>query len=203
MVTRLVATLLFLVLPVSAAADDLDPARSGFYFGVGAVYAVENFSFDSENLGMVGILGPGVDPDYDDSAGAHVQIGYRTHPTLGFEFLYEFLEGFDSTAGSPKTEIDSHLFTFNAKVYPFQGRWQPYLLTGIGARLINSEVFDSAVKKPFETDAGFTARFGGGVAYSVTRHFGLELEASYQVGTGGIVRHANYGSVALHFLYRM
>ena len=71
MVTRLVATLLLLALPAAAAEDDLDPARSGFYFGVGAVYAIENFSFDSENLGMVGILGPGVDPDYDDSdAGA-------------------------------------------------------------------------------------------------------------------------------------
>ena len=200
--SRLIAFLLLLALP-AGAAEELDTGRSGFYFGVGAVYAAENFSFDSENLGMTAILGPGVDPDYDDSAGAHVQIGYRSHPTLGFEFLYEFLEGFDSTAGSPKTEIDSHLFTFNAKVYPFQGRWQPYLLTGIGARLINSEVFDSSVKKPFETDAGFTARFGAGLAYSFTRHLAVELEGTYQVGTGGIVRHANYGSFALHFLYRL
>ena len=199
---RLVVLLMLVALP-AVAADDLEPARSGFYFGVGAVYAAENFSFDSENLGMTAILGPGVDPDYDDSAGAHLQIGYRTHPTLAFEFLYEFLEGFDSTAGSPKTEIDSHLFTFNAKVYPFDGRWQPYLLTGIGARLINSEVFDKSVKKPYETDAGFTARFGGGLAVSVTRHFAVELEGSYQVGTGGIVRHANYGTFAVHFLYRM
>lgn len=197
-----VGLLILVALPVGAA-DELDASRPGFYFGVGAVYAVENFSFDSDNLGMTAILGPGVDPDYDDSQGAHLQIGYRTHPTLGFEFLYEFLEGFDSTAGSPKTEIDSHLFTFNAKVYPFEGRWQPYLLTGIGARLINSEVFDSSVKKPFETDAGFTARFGAGLTYSVTRHFALELEGSYQVGTGGIVRHANYANFALHFLYRM
>ena len=89
------------------------------------------------------------------------------------------------------------------KILRVIGRVILYLLAGIGARLINSEVFDSSVKKPFETDAGFTARFGGGLAYSLSRHFAVELEGSYQVGTGGIVRYANYGTVALHLLYRL
>jgi len=179
-----------------------DPTRIGFYAGLGAVYAFENFSFDSDNLGLSGILGPGVDPKYDDSAGAHLQLGYRVEPWLGIEFLYEFLEGFDSTAGIPETEIDSHLFTLNAKWYPRPGRLEPYLLAGMGAHLVNSEVRDSAVKKPFETDLGFVGRLGGGLAYQVTTHFGMELEGSYQLGHGGMVQYARYGTLALHFIYR-
>ena len=111
-------------------------------------------------------------------------------------------EGFDSTAGVPDTEIDSHLFALNAKVYPLGGRLQPFLLGGLGVRLINSEVFDNSVRKPFETDAGFTARLGGGVVYAVTRHFAIELEGSYQLGAGGIVQHADYGMFGVHFQYR-
>ncbi len=189
------------VQPAGAENDD-DPSRTGLYLGLGAAFAFENFSFDSDKLGMSAILGPGVDPDYDNSQGAHLQVGYRVHRALGLEFLYEFLEGFDSTDGIPDVEIDSHLFTLNAKVYPLGGRWQPYLLGGLGLRLINSEVLDKSVKKPFETDAGFTARLGGGIAYSVTRHFVVELEGSYQIGAGGIVGHADYGTLGLHFLYR-
>lgn len=190
----------------SAAAETGGEFEPGAYFGLGAVYAFENFSLDSDNLGMASILGPGVDPKFDDSAGAHVQIGYRARSWLGVEFLYEFLEGFDSTRGSPDVEIDSHLFVFNAKLYPLEQRWhslEPYLLGGLGAHWINSEVVDPAVKKPFESDLGFVGRLGGGVAYHATRHFVIELEGSYQLGQGGIVRYARYGSLALHFIYRM
>jgi opacity protein-like surface antigen len=189
----------------AAAAEAEDGFQPGMYFGLGAVYAFPDFSFDSENLGMTAILGPGVDPDFDDSAGAHLQVGYRAHPMLGVEFLYEFLEGFDSTNGSPDVEIDSHLFVLNAKLYPLAQPWrslEPYLLAGLGAHLINSEVFDVAVKKPFETDLGFVGRLGGGLAYHVNRHFVMELEGSYQLGEGGIVRYARYGALALHFIYR-
>lgn len=188
------------VSPAGAADDDF--SRTGFYLGLSPVFAFENFTLDSDDLGMSAILGPGVDPDYDDSQGAHLQIGARVHRALGLELLYEFLEGFDSTNGAPGTEIDSHLVTLNAKFYPLGGRLQPYLLGGLGVRVINSEVLDKSVKKPFETDAGFTARLGGGFVYSVTRHFVVELEGSYQLGTGGIVQHADYGSLGLHFLYR-
>ena len=74
-----------------------DPSRTGFYIGLGAAFAFENFSFDTEKLGMTGILPPNLDPGYDNSQGAHIQLGYRVHRSVGLEFLYEFLEGFDST----------------------------------------------------------------------------------------------------------
>lgn len=193
-------------LPAAAGSEEAirdDAFRPGFYLGLGAVYAFEDFSFTSENLGMTGILGPGVDPGYDDSAGAHVQVGYRLTDWVGAEILYEFLEGFDSTRGTPDTEIDSHLFTLNAKWYaPIEGRLRPYALTGMGAHLVNSEVLDPTVRKPFETDAGFVGRLGGGIAWDVSRHFTFELEGSYQIGIGDLVGNARYGTLALHLLWR-
>ena len=191
--------------PAAARAAVSEPdatSRSGFYLGLGASYAVENFSLTSDDLGMTAILGPGVDPNYDDSQGVDVQIGWRARPWLAVEFLYGFLEGFDSTAGVPSTEIDSHLVTLNAKLFPCGGRIQPYGLFGIGTHIINSEVLDPAVRKPFETDAGFVTRVGGGIDYYATDHFVVELEGAYMQGSGGIVKDAEFGAFGLHFLYR-
>lgn len=199
------AALLCTLLPLAArAGGDVgeSASRSGFYLGLGASYAVENFSFTSDDLGLEAILGPGVDPNYDDSQGVDLQIGYRANPWLALEFLYGFLEGFDSTAGNPATEIDSHLVTLNAKLFPCGGRIQPYALLGLGTHIINSEVRDPAVRKPFETDAGFVTRAGGGIDFYATRHFVVELEGAYQQGSGGIVKDAEFGSFGLHFLYR-
>jgi opacity protein-like surface antigen len=188
-----------------AAAEGEEAFEPGFYFGLGAVYAFENFSFTSDNLGMApGLLPSGLDPAFDDSAGAHALLGYRALEWLGVDFQYEFLEGYDSTRGKPDVEIDSHLFVLNAKLYPIQGRWQPYALAGMGAQLINSEAVDvKTVKKPFETDLGFVGRVGGGLAFNATRHFLIELEGAYQMAEGPLLRHARYGSLGVHFIYRM
>ena len=201
----LVALVCSLALPSAArAADDAaDLARTGFYLGLGAVYAIENFTLRSDDLGMAAILGPDIDPNFDDSQGVHVIAGYRAHPLLGFEFLYEFLEGFDSTSGPRQLEIDSHLVVVNAKIYPLEGCLQPFVLFGVGTHIINSEIVrDPTVSKPFQTDAGFVTRVGGGLDYYATDHLVVEAEGSYMLGSGGILRGANYGALALHFLYR-
>jgi opacity protein-like surface antigen len=188
----------------SSASDEY--AYSGLYFGIGASYASEHFSLDTDNLRLAGTFGSGVDPSYDDSAGVDVQVGYRLDEFFAVEFLYGFLEGFDSTVGFRATEIDLHLITLNAKFFvpvPFlNSRLEPYLLAGVGTQIVNLEVRDGAYGKPFRMDAGFVGRVGGGLAYRVTDWFSVEMEASTMLPAGGWVKHTRYSSVAFHFLRR-
>lgn len=199
-----IVALVGLGLPGAAAGDDY--ARPGFYVGIGPSYLFESFSLDSDNLGLAGVLGSDVDPDYDNSAGVDVKIGYRVSPQLAAEFLYGFAEGFDSHAGVRATEIDVHLVSFNAKWFPLQGdggsKLQPYGLLGAGTQIVNSEVRDPSIEKPWSTDAGFVGRFGVGVDYYVTNKFAVELEASYMLPAGGWVKHTDYASLSLSFLHR-
>ena len=200
----LLLTVLTLTPTGAAGADPSgtgpDYGRSGFYAGLGAVYAAENFSYDLENLGLTGIVD--VDPEYDDSAGAELMLGYRMHPNLAVEFVYQFLEGFDSTRGNPETEIDSHAFTLNAKLFVLTGRWQPYAVLGLGGHLVNTEVRDNAVKKPFETDLAFAMRFGGGVDFYLNEHWVVGIEGTYFTPTSGLAGHADFGTVGAHVLLR-
>lgn len=196
----------FVGLGLSGTAAGDDYARPGFYVGIGPSYLFESFSLDSDNLGLAGVLGSDVDPDYDNSAGVDVKIGYRVSPQLAAEFLYGFAEGFDSHAGVRATEIDVHLVSFNAKWFPLQGdggsKLQPYGLLGAGTQIVNSEVRDPSIEKPWSTDAGFVGRFGVGVDYYVTNKFAVELEASYMLPAGGWVKHTDYASLSLSFLHR-
>ena len=188
----------------SFASDDY--AYSGPYIGLGASYASEHFSLDTDNLGLAGTFGSGVDLAYDDSAGVDVQIGYRFDKFFAVEFLYGFVEGFDSTSGFRGTEIDLHLVTLNAKVFipvPLhESRLTPYVLAGLGTQIVNAEVRDRVYRKPFSTDAGFVGRLGAGLAYRVTDTFYVEVEASTMLPAGGWVKHTRYSSIAVHFLRR-
>jgi opacity protein-like surface antigen len=163
---RLRAALLGLLLTVAVAslvaspsggadreAGDRDSARTGSYFGLGGVYALEDFN-----------------RSFDDSAGINVRGGYRASPNMAFELTYEWLEGFDSTAGTPEVELDTHLITANARLFGLTGRFQPYALVGVGILIVNTELKLPDVPKPFEVEAGFTARFGGGVDFYLSEH---------------------------------
>jgi len=191
-------------LPGAAVGDDY--RRAGLYVGIGPSCLFESFSLDSDNLGLAGVLGAGVDPKYDNSAGVDVKIGYRVSPQLAAEFMYGFAEGFDSHEGVRATEIDAHLVSFNAKWFPLHGdgesRLQPYGLLGAGTQIVNSEVLDPDIQKPWSTDAGFVGRFGAGIDYYVTNQFVIEIEASYMLPAGGWVKHTDYASLSLSFLHR-
>jgi opacity protein-like surface antigen len=190
------------IVPATRAEPEASPfVRSGFYAGLGGFYIFEDLALDAEKLGLAAVLS--ADPAYDNSAGAEIVLGYRAHPKLGLEFVYQFIEGFDSTAGSPATEIDGHAFTLNAHVYPCGGRLQPYGSFGLGAVLANSEVLSSGFKKPFEQDLGFALRFGAGLDYYLTEHVVFGLEGSYVAPVGGLAGHVNFGAVGFRFLYRL
>ena len=170
-----------------------DYARTGFTVALGGVYAIEDFDGKFEDPA-------GVDRKFDDSAGVDLHFGYRAAPNLAFDFVYEWLEGFDSTAGSPDVELDTHLVTVNAKFYALRGRFQPYASVGIGAYIVNTEIFAKRFDKPFSVDASFTGRFGAGIEIYLTPHIALTLDSAYIVPTSpnGGEQYAAIGAGALY-----
>jgi opacity protein-like surface antigen len=165
-------------------AGDRDFARTGPYFGVGGVYALEDFS-----------------RSFDDSAGINARGGYRALPNMAFELSYEWLEGFDSTAGVPEVELDTHLISANARLFGLTGRFQPYALVGVGILIVNTELKLPDVDKPFKVEAGFTARFGGGLDFYLSEHTVLNLEGTY-LAPSAKVKGENYGTLGASFQYR-
>ena len=120
---------------------------------------------------------------------------------MAFELCYEWLEGFDSTAGLPEVELDTHLITANARLFGLTGRFQPYALVGVGILIVNTELKLPDVPKPFGVDTGFTARFGGGLDFYLSEHSVLNLEGTY-LAPSDKVKGENYGTLGASYQYR-
>ncbi len=141
-----------------------DYGRSGFYIGLGGFYSFEEFDLTTSDLvaSLIPPYPPATDPQFDNSAGADLRLGYRVAPHVAFEFDYQFHEGYDSTLGGLPfpLELDMHLFSLNAKVLAMTGCIQPYGLLGAALMIRNTEVVNNpAVPKPFDEDLGYATRF--------------------------------------------
>jgi opacity protein-like surface antigen len=126
-------------------ADDFD--RRGFFVGVGAGFAGEDFSKRpvndiadnfSNRPGLVDVIIPGPDTRAraDDSWSVKVRGGYRCHPRYSVGATFEFFGGFDTdwtgALGTGNDDIDVFVATADIKTYLLTGRYQPYLLLGGG-----------------------------------------------------------------------
>jgi opacity protein-like surface antigen len=183
---------------------DADDAydRTGFHMGLGGFYAFADFGYDANNLGVLAAYGGfNFDPGFEWSAGVDVLLGYRVHSHFDVGFQYEWLKGFDSTRGDPPLEIDTHLLLLDARVFPLTGRWQPYGLVGAGVLITNTEIVNSAFKKPWDLDVGPVFRFGGGLDFYVTPHWTIGLDGAYMLAVAD-VKNADYGTIGMNFRYR-
>ena len=151
--------------------------RSGWLAGALASFQFEDFS----HLGAL---------DADDSVGMKLRLGYRCSPHLGWEFNYEWAESFDLSDGS---DVDLWALTSDAKFYPFTGRWQPFLLAGVG--ILTADPIDEG------NGTDITLRFGGGMEAYVTENVALAFDASYVLPTSK-VKDLPYLSLSWGFLYR-
>jgi len=176
--------------------------RSGWYLGVGGVFAFEDLGGDAAQLGLPNPPYPSqFEPDFDDSAGVNIRAGYRFAPRVAVEFQYEWLEGFDDNGAAPRLEVDSSLLTLDAKFFALTGRVQPYARAGVGVHFANLEIVNDDFDKPWEDSTGFAARFGVGIDYYLTPHWALALEGSYVVSTGD-TKHFDYGGLLFGAQYR-
>ena len=209
MTARLVASVLvpFLVLLLAspAAAQEEEPewddsyypfAREGIYFGLSAHYALENFDTDPS----VSVPGVGTSGSAEDAGGFGFRLGYRAHPRVAAEILFQYFWGFEiqnsvtagGTSSSATDEFDGFGLTANAKFYAFLGRLQPYGVVGVGGLSFDNKKDDGS---------GFIARIGGGLDLYISDSFLIDAEIAY-VFPGGSMSELQFATFAVGVQYR-
>jgi len=151
----------------SASADEGDFARRGPYFGVGASRAMNTFEHTFDDA--VPVAGVSV----SDTWGLNARAGYQFARWFSTELEYEFLDGFGvRAAGVRVAELTTHAITVNAKFSIPAGRFQPYLLVGLG--VIVPDIEDKSFVD-FSADNAPAGRLGLGVDFYATRNVTLCL----------------------------
>jgi opacity protein-like surface antigen len=136
--------------------------RTGPYIGVGGLYAFE--LFDQHG---------GSGANVANSGGFHVRAGWRFHPNVAVEALYEWFHEFDV---DPDGHYDGWALTLNGKVFALFGRFQPYALIGAGYMDIARH---SLAGSTAQSGDDFTLRFGGGLETAITEHISIGPEVAY------------------------
>lgn len=139
-------------------------ARSGFYFGAGALYAIEYFDTSSTRA-------------VDNDAGFNFRAGYRFSPHIAIEGMGERVDKFefsDRLGGG----VDTWTATLNGKAFLLTDRFQPYGLFGIGYMRADSTISDP-IFGIGGTNTDLTFRFGGGVDTYLTEHMIANFEITY------------------------
>jgi len=172
-----------------AKAIESDYAATGPYLGVGAAVAWDNF----DKFGSV-------DPDM--AFGFDAWGGYRFLSFLAAELQLEYLDGFDTkrefslgiinppSRGTVKTEMKAVTFTGNLKAYLPLGRFQPFVLAGVGLGYMERDVLFSGFffvnGRSSNSETALAARFGGGIDCYLTDALAFQISSSYVLQTGDL-----------------
>jgi opacity protein-like surface antigen len=165
-----------LLIALAGSAEETEPdyGATGPYLGIGAAYAWDQF----DGFGSL-------DPDM--AIGFDAWGGYRFLSYLAAELQLEYLNGFDIQIPgdfffpSQKLEGEALTFTGNLKAYLPLGRFQPFILSGVGLGYFKFEIGRTDI-----SDTAFAARFGGGVDFYVTEALALQVSSSYVLQTGDL-----------------
>jgi opacity protein-like surface antigen len=149
--------------------------REGIYFGVGGLFALENFDTDAAIEDPANQL----DISADDGGGFALRGGYRVHPNFAGEVLFQYYADFQVKERNSgfDDQFDGWSLTLNGKLYPLGGRFQPYVVAGVGGIVFTEKKGD---------DSGFLARMGGGLDFYVNDAFVIDLEIAYLFPAGSI-----------------
>jgi opacity protein-like surface antigen len=139
----------------------------------------------------------------DDAFGILGRGGYRCHPYVSAELQFEALADFDgslSENGTPpvddsargyELELESLVFTTNAKGHLLTGRYQPFVLLGLGfmrmeskARDITGGTLEGRAPQASDRTVKFAARYGAGLDVYLTQNIVVTAEGSYLMPTG-------------------
>jgi opacity protein-like surface antigen len=136
-----------------ASSEGFD--RKGFFLGINAGYAGENFSDRPVNdiadiftnqprLGLEPTPGPETTASADDTWSIKGRGGYRCHSRYSVGATIESFGGFDTdwsgALGRGGADIDIFAATVDVKGYLLTGRYQPYLLLGGGTMHVKTKV---------------------------------------------------------------
>lgn len=143
--------------------EEIDPTLSGYYLGVTAGTAIEQFS----------------NGDYDTGQGAGAFAGYRAGEFTSVELQAEFLENFETNRGT-NNEVDLWLATLNFRMHIAMGRLEPYITYGAGALGVDST--GGAAGRGKRADIVFKG--GGGLAYHLSDALSVFGAATYALPLG-------------------
>lgn len=151
----------------AAEEENTAPDRTGVYLGVGGSYNIEDFD--------VGGFGNGF--------GFNVRAGRRMHPRVALELEIEKFSGFDGNGA----EYDAWQMGVNAKGFVLTGKWQPFVLAGLG--FAHGEVTQNNLPpgpaNPKATE-DFAMRFGGGLDWYFMDHVLATVDITYLVHAGDL-----------------
>ena len=163
------ALLLFAAPPASFAeegSDRYEYASSGIYIGGGF------------GLGFEQYKGALAGPDYQVGIGFDIFGGYRFGRYIAVEAQFEYIDRVDTEIDDPGVKTLLQTFTVQAKPYLPFGRWQPFLLGGIGVTKITTQVNKNKNKI---NDNSLSFRAGGGLEYYATENIAATVSASYVI----------------------
>jgi len=173
------------------AIDDYD--RNGLILGMAGTYAIDTFG-DPPKTAIEDEFGGPANASVDASLGINGNIGYRFHPHLSAAVEAEWIDGFSSDLSVTgwgdvaKADTKPWVITANAKGYPLTGRYQPFLLVGLGvmtAKTKVKELFGSGANESFRS-TDFAMRFGAGFNFYVDDTFALTVGADYVLPFGSV-----------------
>jgi opacity protein-like surface antigen len=181
--------------PGSAAAEDENYGRDGFY--VGATLAGVSFMrlANSVERHVTDFTGDLTQAKTETTMGVNFWLGYRMHPRVAVEAQWEWLVPSDveiilDRDGEYLTDdsafkVRAWTVTANLKGYVLtRGELQPFLMLGGG--IINGEL-DGRSAYGFTADGlSFLGRMGGGLDYYFTPHIVGVVELSYVLPTGNL-----------------
>jgi opacity protein-like surface antigen len=180
--------------------------RRGIYLGASPSYARENFS-ESAVVGFGNLQGDNVlnlDDNDEDSFGVMGRGGYRCHPRVSAELQFEWLDDFEAkisqigTTQKYNAQFESLVFTDNVKGHLLTGRYQPFVLLGVGFMRMEGKARAVSFR---ETNTDVAMRFGGGLDIYATEKWVVSAEASYLLPTGKL-EELDYYSIGLGVQFR-
>lgn len=170
-------------------ADAFD--RRGWLAGVKGSYALQTFEDDAES--ELRNLIPSASVSVDDSFAISGHAGYRCDSRVSVAVQVEWIDKFDadaSVAGMGKVAsatAESLVVTANAKGYLLTGRFQPFLLVGLGGMTAKVEAKDSVgAGLTSQREDGFAARFGGGLDVYATKNLVVTMGVDYVLPWGDV-----------------
>ena len=156
----------------SEESDALAFSRSGAYLGAGGAFALQNFR---------------VAGDQDDAAAIVFRAGYRGYSWLAIELIGEVLTSFDDSSFR-NNDVWGFAVTANAKVFAPLGRFEPWLMAGLG--IVDIDEDDRNGRRE-----DFALRSAAGFDLYLTPRWALYGEAMYMLPWGEVSRfeHATFG----------
>lgn len=149
------------------------------------------------------------------SASISLRAGYRFCAHLAAELLWDYQPGWDLdvhsawvTSGTADGALSTWNLSANAKGYLTDGRWQPFMLVGIGIGRRETDA-DAVYPDPtgnhnvpvHKVDTAFVARVGGGLEVEISDAWTFGGEVVWVLGTDELDT-LDYAITSLVLAYR-